>query len=112
MMNQKVFYIILSVVVITIILGFIISFVLEIRRDENKTKDIKYPPMKNKCPDYWEVQDDNVCRNTHAIGLCKTGGDRDMNFNDELFTSRKGEHYKCAWAKQCDVPWEGIDNIC
>jgi hypothetical protein len=112
MMNQKVFYIILSVVVITIILGFVISFVLEIRRDANKTKDIKFPPMKNKCPDYWEVQDDNVCRNVHSVGLCKTGGDRDMNFNDELFTGRKGDFYKCAWSKQCQVPWEGIDNLC
>lgn len=110
-MNQKTFYIILSVVVLAIILGFIVSFVLEIRNDKKKVGS-EYPPMKNRCPDYWEVQDENVCRNTHAIGLCKTGGDRDMDFNDELFTGRKGDHYKCAWAKQCQVPWEGIDNLC
>jgi hypothetical protein len=110
-MNQKTFYIILSVVVLAIILGFVVSFVLEIRNDKKKVGG-EYPPMKNRCPDYWEVQDENVCRNTHAIGLCKTGGDRDMDFNDELFTGRKGDHYKCAWAKQCQVPWEGIDNLC
>ncbi len=111
-MKEKTFYIILSVVTISIIIGFVVSFVLEIRRDEAATKNVKFPPMKNVCPDYWEVQDDNVCRNVHSVGLCKTGGDRDMNFNDELFTGRKGDFYKCAWSKQCQVPWEGIDNLC
>ena len=111
-MNQKTFYIILSVIVFTIVLGFVISFILEIRNDKKKTKNMKFPPMANKCPDYWEVRENGICRNTHAVGLCKNGGDRDMNFEEDLFKGKAGDNYKCAWAKQCQVPWEGIDNLC
>ena len=35
-----------------------------------------------------------------------------MSFTDPLFSGKKGDYYKCAWAKQCQVPWEGIDSLC
>jgi hypothetical protein len=112
-MNQTTFYIVLSVIVFTIILGFVISFVLEINKDKNeKNVDSISLQQANKCPDYWEVRENNVCHNTHGVGLCKNGGDRDMNFEDDLFKGSSGDNYKCAWAKQCQVPWEGIDNLC
>ena len=111
-MNQKLFYIILSVVVLSIILGFVITFILEIRKEQKSLKNMKYPPLASKCPDYWEVLRNGNCRNNHSIGLCKTSGDRDMNFNDDLFKGKAGDNYKCAWAKQCQVPWQGIDQLC
>ena len=111
-MNQTTFYIVLSVIVLSIILGFVISFVLEIKKDKQNTLTDTFPPQANKCPDYWEVRENNVCYNTHGVGLCKNGGDRDMNFEDDLFKGKSGNNYKCAWAKQCQVPWEGIDNLC
>ncbi len=43
--------------------------------------------MKNKCPD-WKFKT-IMSVEINMLGLCKTGGDRDMNFNDELFTGRK-----------------------
>ena len=103
--------ILLACVILTPIIMGIVYYLKYLKWKEDQSK-IAFPPFPSKCPDYWEVQDENVCRNTHAIGLCKTGGDRDMDFTDELFTGRKGDYYKCAWSKQCQVPWEGIDNLC
>ena len=54
-----------------------------------------------------------MCRNTNKIGDCKSGdGDLDMDFNEQIFDGARGMYYKCNWAKQCNVPWEGIDSLC
>tara|TARA_B100001093_G_scaffold334640_1_gene319525 strand:+ start:27 stop:362 length:336 start_codon:yes stop_codon:yes gene_type:complete len=111
-MKEKVFLIVLSVLTVLIIVGFIVSFVYELKRDRDQRMNTKFPPFKNKCPDYWEVGEDNNCINTYSVGLCKTEGDKKMNFSDSLFSGKKGDYYKCAWAKQCQVPWEGIDSLC
>ena len=62
-MNQTKFYIILSAVVLSIILGFVISFVLEINKDKKETRIDTFPPQANKCPD-WEVRENNVCQHS------------------------------------------------
>ena len=111
-MKEKVFLIVLSVLTVLIIVGFIVSFVYELKRDRDQRMNTKFPPFKNKCPDYWEIGEDNNCINTYSVGLCKTEGDKKMNFSDSLFSGKKGDYYKCAWAKQCQVPWEGIDSLC
>ena len=111
-MKEKVFLIVLSVLTVLIIVGFIVSFVYELKRDRDQRMNTKFPPFKNKCPDYWEVGEDNNCINTYSVGLCKTEGDKKMNFSDSLFSGKKGDYYKCAWAKQCQVPWGGIDSLC
>lgn len=111
-MKQKVFLGIVSTVTLTIIVGFIVSFVLTLKADREARMNTKFPPFKNKCPDYWEVGEDENCINTYGVGLCKTQGDKKMSFTDELFSGKKGDYYKCAWAKQCQVPWEGIDSLC
>ena len=35
-----------------------------------------------------------------------------MDFSDPIFQGKKGQHYKCSWAKKCFSPWEGIDSLC
>ena len=53
-----------------------------------------------KCPDYWEVEDNNVCKNTHLLGSCSnTVDNNEMDFSDEIFTHpRTGDYAKCKWA--------------
>ena len=64
-----------------------------------------------QCPDYWDVTDEKMCRNTHRIGKC--GLENDVDFNDPMFTDKKtGDLMKCKWSKYCNVPWEHIDGNC
>ena len=64
-----------------------------------------------QCPDYWDVTDEKMCRNTHRIGKC--GLENDVDFNDPMFTDQKtGDLMKCKWSKYCNVPWEHIDGNC
>jgi hypothetical protein len=75
-----------------------------------------FPPFIAKCPDYWDVVDDNKCRNVNKIGVCLHGDgtlDSDvMDFNIPIFEGEKGNYYKCSWANKCKTPWEGIDKLC
>ena len=35
-----------------------------------------------------------------------------MDFSPAIFKGSKGMYYKCNWANKCNIPWEGVDNIC
>jgi hypothetical protein len=111
-MEDKTFTILAVLIVVVIVVGFIVEGVLSYRREKSDKKNIKFPPFPNKCPDYWEVKGDGLCENVHKVGLCKSGGDNVMDFNDELFKGKKGVYRKCAWSKQCEAPWEGVDSLC
>uniref|UniRef100_A0A6C0EHF3 Uncharacterized protein n=1 Tax=viral metagenome TaxID=1070528 RepID=A0A6C0EHF3_9ZZZZ len=81
---------------------------------QNETKKIEYP----QCPDFFESttdnNDDKVCKNVYKIGKCRLSDPYTASFlKDDLFTNTKdGNYWKCRWAKECEVPWEGIDNLC
>jgi hypothetical protein len=86
--------------------------------DEYKASSEKpqFPPFVSKCPDYWDVVGENRCRNVNKLGICLHGdGTKDsdvMDFNLPIFEGKKGMYYKCSWAQKCQVPWEGISNLC
>lgn len=64
-----------------------------------------------QCPDYWDSVGKNVCRNTHKIGKC--GHENTVSFNDPIFSNPKTSNYmKCKYSKECETPWQGIDNLC
>ncbi len=110
---NKIMLIAIIVGVLGIILGFLIDVGLSVYRANQLEKNTKFPPWPAKCPDYWHNVGDNVCRNSNKIGDCKSGdGDLDMDFNEQIFDGARGMYYKCNWAKQCNVPWEGIDSLC
>jgi hypothetical protein len=98
------------------ILAFVIMSV-KLFYDYTKLKNInsntKFPPWPSKCPDYWEVLDNNQCKNVYKIGDCKSiEADNIMDFSEPIFQGSKGIYYKCNWANKCNIPWEGVDNIC
>lgn len=111
-MKTLTFNIIFLVTILLIVIGFSVDIFLTLRKEKNMVLNTVFPPFKNKCPDYWEVTKDDKCLNKNNIGLCKTSGDRKMDFNQDIYSGEKGDYYKCAWSKQCQAPWEGIDNLC
>jgi hypothetical protein len=102
---------IVASVIILIFIGYYIYLSKFVAKDAPA-----FPPFIARCPDYWDVIDNNKCRNINKIGVCLHGDgtlDSDvMDFNLPIFQGKKGNYYKCSWANKCKTPWEGIDKLC
>jgi hypothetical protein len=110
---NKIVMIVLLVGVIGILVGFLVDLGVSVYKTNQIEKNTKFPPWPAECPDYWQNMGDNQCNNVHNLGDCKSGEtDNIMNFNEAIFQNARGVYYKCNWAKQCNTPWEGIDNLC
>ena len=113
--SNKNIYIVVGIISVLIIVSFLINIFINYRKHKDLEEKTIFPPWPSKCPDYWSNNGSNKCINTKKLGKCKTGistTDSEMSFSDTMFTGSKGHYYKCNWAKQCQVPWEGIDNLC
>lgn len=111
-----------SVLSVMIGVGFMIFLYLRFLNNQkaknpflqNETKNIEYP----ECPDFFESTTDHngekVCENVYKIGKCRLKSPYTVSFNNnDLFTNTKdGNSWKCRWAKECEVPWDSIDNLC
>ena len=102
-----------SAIIILIIVLVIIGVVLvSVKSSET------WPPMVPECPDYWgitglDISGNNMakCVNIKDLGRCPANsGDEHliMDFNSPMFTGDNGTCAKYAWAKKCDVTWDGI----
>jgi hypothetical protein len=74
-----------------------------------------WPPYKSHCPDYWNPIGNNICENTHNIGvpecLKKPHGKIKNIQNNRVSFHGVSKENKCSWAKKCEVPWEGVDTL-
>jgi hypothetical protein len=111
---NKIALIVMAVGILGLLIGFLVDVGLGVYRTNQLEKNTKFPPWPAKCPDYWQNLGDDKCKNTYKIGDCKAGtSDLVMDFgSQQIFEGARGMYYKCNWAKQCNVPWEGIDSIC
>jgi len=113
-MLDKTVNIIMGVGSLIIVVIFCVKFGLDYKKLNDLKNNTMFPPWPAQCPDYWESAGEKICKNTHKIGDCRTGdGDQGkVSFDGILWDGEKGRVRKCAWAKACNTPWEGIDNIC
>jgi hypothetical protein len=107
-----------SIVVLTIGSIFLVLYLWKKYKEMKAIWDNqnKWPPMYNRCPDYWEDAGNNdkgtavVCKNTKGLGnqsTAETAEFIDPNGKDAgTLTSL------CQRAKQMGVTWEGIDSYC
>ena len=71
-------------------------------------KKYEWPPIVNKCPDYWTegpsgcIQPAGDSTNYTDIAGCTSGGVK--NFTD------MSECEKQKWARTCQVSWDGVSN--
>ena len=72
----------------------------------NSGIDTKWPPYVNKCPDYWNYNDDSdICSND--LNIPKTG----PTLGNEVDTYKPGtdcENYN--WTQNNGYKWDGISN--
>ena len=92
--------VILIASIILIIMLFIIGIALY-----RTQKNLKFPPVVSKCPDYWEMKD-NICHNPKSLGTC---GDK-KDFNTNFYKGHDGDCLKSKWAERCELTWQGLTN--
>lgn len=118
---QKTCFFVATVILIIslIILGFIIR---------NSLANAEFPPIKNMCPDYWDVDYKGVggvqklsCVNRMKHNNVNTCSNEDDNTCNEYYNidweaqagSGLNEDLLCAkyrWAKSKGLSWDGITN--
>jgi len=107
---------------VLIAVGFIIFLYLRYLNNQkaknpllqNEKETFKYP----ECPAFFETMTDHTgkikCKNVLNIGKCRKSPHDTISFEDnKLFNNTKtGKYWKCRWAKECEVPWGGIEKLC
>lgn len=122
------------VVVLSVALAFLIILltIIGILMQKKNVNNI-YPPIQNKCPDYWDIYDTSYCQvptststNTGTIfsgtsltdsfktstpGIT-TGAVNYIDFNNTNWSST-GKTSLCAqreWANKYQIVWDGVSN--
>ena len=114
---NKIVVVVILFGILAIVIGCFVDLGVSVYKANQMEKNTKFPPWPAKCPDYWAVDEINkdgiTCRNVHGLGDCKNKDyDPIMKFEGSEWKGAKGMHYKCNWAKACNVSWEGVDSIC
>ena len=111
-MNEHTVLLLKVIIFILVIVGYV-GYSIYKNRTQDK-KSLLFPPWPSKCPDQWEVIDNNKCKNVKKLGNChNTDSDLVFSFDDyDIFKGKQSLYYKCKWANNCNTSWEGIDNLC
>jgi len=104
---------IIILIIALIIIGIMLSYY--------KAQE-QWPPIVAGCPDYWIIDGSanlSRCTNIQDLGTCPPqSGNKHlvMDFSGPAFSGANGTCAKYAWAKKCNVTWDGItygvDNPC
>lgn len=96
----------LAIILLVAIFIFMIFFM------GRKNADVIYPPVVNKCPDYWDYKEDgNKCMNT--FGMKKNINDANDISPLNLDDYSQGTVGKCGkrdWSIDNGLTWDGITN--
>ena len=102
---------VLYVLIILLVIILVFTAIINYYTNKNKNKDIPFPKTQQACPDYWEDHSTNAdgskCVNTKNLG---TSRNKTMDFSKSLWKSSQGLCNKAAWAKKCNLSWDGITN--
>jgi hypothetical protein len=74
-----------------------------------------WPPSKNTCPDYWQVDtaDASLCLVSASNAGTLDGNITSMDFNNPAFASNYQTTQVCAlrmWALANGIEWDGVTN--
>lgn len=126
------FYLIISTIAIVFLIIILTFFGMLMRNNTNK--GMVFPPTKNECPDYWNVNPDGTCSlkiksekdgvktffNTGSLTLPLPSSGAPYTINSNTFDpqdikwSATGKSTVCAqrdWANQNGIQWDGISNL-
>ena len=106
-MEQHIVLMLKLLLFISIIVGYVGYKVY--KNYKSTDKSFLFPPWPAKCPDLWEVHEKG-CDNVKKLGHCNK---EDLaTFDAPIYKGKDSLYYKCKWAHNCNVSWEGIDKLC
>ena len=78
---------------------------------------LTWPRKISECPDYFISDNNGGCKNTYNLGTCPSENgvllpNSVVKFDTAEFSGDDAPYNKCRWAKDCQVSWEGVDNLC
>ena len=94
----------------------------------NSIKSTQWPPIKSKCPDYWDIDisgTDIKCVNTSTVNECQNRANLDTladtcdGFTPDLIFAQNApdnthnistDCLKYRWARKAGVTWDGVSN--
>ena len=94
-----------AIILLVVIFVFMIFFM------GRQNADVIYPPVVNKCPDYWDYKDDgsNTCVNT--FGMKNKSGNEIQDLTlDNYSEGTVGKCGKRDWSIDNGLTWDGITN--
>jgi len=97
----------------TIIVASVILFILLLLTYfliNNDKKQLGFPPVLSKCPDYFLAREDNgklYCDNVKKLGTCNPFDNVDMN---TAYNGNYGSCLKKQNSDRCALSWDGITN--
>ena len=126
------FYLTIAIIAIIFLILILVFFGLMMK---NQNRGAPFPPIENKCPDYWKINENGSCSpsiksdksyfNTGSLKVPLTKSDdsapyasSDNTFDsDSVKWSATGKSSICAkkdWATQNGIVWSGISeyNAC
>lgn len=93
-------------IIFSMSLILIIYFIFIIIKMVLFNRNIKYPPVKSQCPNYFMPENKmgrNFCKARPVYKIYNSSCDV-VDITDMT------EAEKCEWSKTCDIYWEGITN--
>lgn len=98
-----------AVLSVSSILLIIILVIIGVSLYTAKYSD-SFPPVLANCPDYWlDNSKGNASECVNVKGLGNSACQRKIDFSS-YSTGNAGLCSKKAWAKSCDITWDGISN--
>jgi len=104
---------VVKIFMITIVVLFAIIYAYMLYKEYEESSEQSWPETISDCPDYWNDLGDGKCKNTHNLGTCNMRqAQPTVTFDSSFYDGEQGKMNRCRWAKNCNVSWEGIDDLC
>ena len=105
-------------VLLAVLIGYLIyHYYQEWKTSSEEKSKLTWPRKISPCPDYFISDNAGGCKNTYNLGTCPSVDgvlqpNSVVKFDTPEFTGDDASYNKCRWAKECQVSWEGVDNLC
>ena len=100
----------ISTIVVLVATLSMVVYILSITQ-----KTYVFPPLLNKCPDYYHLKSTGECYDKNEIFYDISDVCYNENFNKYIYNNKgigteSGLCKKKLWANSCNLSWDGITN--
>jgi len=94
-------------IIAIIILILILIFIGVGLSKQQKTK--AWPPFVAQCPDYWTIDENNICHNVQNLGNVQQASCKVLDTTLSAYTGSNANCNRYTYANNCNISWDGIN---